>query len=359
MPNLPRRGGVILAVVLLINYNASRTGLRYSMGLGGAKTQSAIYRSGSSNLATGGRIMTAAGQQGSNQCVSTYNVPPDTPTAMCQSFCSTKFKKFHCMWCKCRACDFCPKGGEAIEEASKDASPPPPAATASFAHLDMEPPPPSSPPAVVTDTSPAVEAKGQQVNESATALPEAFVGTLIVSNTTDPAVRARERNSTFPSSLLSDASLDYSKLGGSAHVAEVSTPAAATPVSVATTETAPAKATPAAGRTASTQHTATMAMSAADRIAALETALSAARAAGASPVSQAQSPMLQNASSHQVTTAATTATAAAATVPTAVTAVTSIVTRNFTGAAAGTTTATEITDDEEMILDVNGETNDS
>lgn len=82
-------------------------------------------------------MTTAVALQGASQCVSTFKT--DTPNAQCQAFCSVKFKKFHCAWCKCRACDFCPKGGAAIEEAARDApppfSPPPPAAASPAAAL--------------------------------------------------------------------------------------------------------------------------------------------------------------------------------------------------------------------------------
>lgn len=119
---------VIVGVVMLINYNASHLQVQ-SSALGGARTQQAISGRGFTQLPQGGIVTTAVAQQGENQCVSTYKT--DTPTAQCQSFCSEKFKKFHCTWCKCRACLFCPKGGDAIELAAKDypppASPPPPA----------------------------------------------------------------------------------------------------------------------------------------------------------------------------------------------------------------------------------------
>jgi len=104
-----------------------------SSGLGGSRTQEYISRGGAARFAMGGGVVTAAAQQGASQCVSAHK--SDTPTAQCQAFCSEKFRKFHCGWCKCRLCDFCPKGGEAIEEAAKDEPPPSPLA-----------PPPSSPP---------------------------------------------------------------------------------------------------------------------------------------------------------------------------------------------------------------------
>jgi len=132
---------LVLGVVLLINYNATRMQVRGS-GLGSARTAGAIAAKGYTTLASGGRLSTAAALQGSSQCVSTYKVPPDTPTAMCQAFCNIKFKKFHCMWCKCRACDFCAKGLEAIAEAARDAPPPSPPSEASFVHQDLDPLPP-------------------------------------------------------------------------------------------------------------------------------------------------------------------------------------------------------------------------
>ena len=143
---------MIIAVVLLINSNSSRGTMRASTSLGSARTQGAVSSMGYSNLAAGGRLTTAAAQQGSSQCVSTYKVPPDTPTAQCQAFCKVNFKKFHCMWCKCRACEFCPKGAEAIEEAAKDSSPPPPP-DASFVFQNLEPVPPSPPPSNGTGLS--------------------------------------------------------------------------------------------------------------------------------------------------------------------------------------------------------------
>lgn len=160
---------LVLGVILLINYNATRMTVR-GTGLGSAKTAGAIASKGFTTLASGGRLTTAAAMQGSSQCVSTYKVPPDTATAMCQGFCSVKFKKFHCMWCKCRACEFCAKGVEAINEAAKDAPPPSPPSEASFVHQDLDPlrASPSPPPLNAT----TVLSLGEQtisVNETAMA----------------------------------------------------------------------------------------------------------------------------------------------------------------------------------------------
>ena len=144
-------------------------------GLGSAKTQGAIASKGYTTLATGGRLVTAAAMQGSNQCVSTYKVPPDTATAMCQAFCNVKFKKFHCMWCKCRACEFCAKGVEAIQEAARDAPPPSPPSEASFGDpqgLDPLRASPSPPPVNASLGTPTVLGLGEQsssVNETAKA----------------------------------------------------------------------------------------------------------------------------------------------------------------------------------------------
>ena len=118
-----RRILVFIAVALLINWNSSRVRIT-STGLGGSKTLNNIAKGGYARFASGGSVTTAAAQQGANQCVSIHK--SDTPTAQCQTFCNDKFKKFHCVWCKCRACDFCPKGGEAITEAAKEAPPPSP-----------------------------------------------------------------------------------------------------------------------------------------------------------------------------------------------------------------------------------------
>ena len=138
--------GFVVSIILLINWNASRlnspsTGL----GLGSARVQGAISNNGYVRLPSGATVRTASAEQGDNQCISKFKT--DSPTAQCQTFCSTKFKKFHCTWCKCRACTFCPKGGEAIEEAAKDAPPPappppspppPPPEAASFVHAELE-----------------------------------------------------------------------------------------------------------------------------------------------------------------------------------------------------------------------------
>ena len=144
--------GAVVALLLLINWNASRLNVA-SIGIGGgARTKNAIATRGFSTLPSGGTVSTATAQQGALQCVSTYKT--DTPTAQCQTFCAVKFKRTHCTWCKCRACDWCPKGGDAIEEAAKDMpppasppSPPPPSspAAASFVHEELAGEPPSSP----------------------------------------------------------------------------------------------------------------------------------------------------------------------------------------------------------------------
>lgn len=112
---------MVIGAVMLVNWNASRMRMQ-TTGFASAKAQDNIASKGFAQFASGGSVTTAAAQQGASQCVSTYKT--DTPNAQCQAFCNVKFKKFHCMWCKCRACDFCPKGGEAIEEAAKAAPPP-------------------------------------------------------------------------------------------------------------------------------------------------------------------------------------------------------------------------------------------
>ena len=91
--------GIICVIALLINWNVSRLQTTVKSGRGGGSVQSSVSA------------------QGDSQCISAFN--GDTPTAVCQAFCNEKFMKFHCKWCKCRACSFCPKGGEAIEEAAK------------------------------------------------------------------------------------------------------------------------------------------------------------------------------------------------------------------------------------------------
>lgn len=113
---------MVVGVVLLINWNASR--MRIHTGFGGARTQDNLSSKGYVQFTSGGSITTATAQQGASQCVSAYKT--DTHTAQCQTFCNSKFRRFHCLWCKCRACDFCPKGGEAIEEATKAGPPPSP-----------------------------------------------------------------------------------------------------------------------------------------------------------------------------------------------------------------------------------------
>eukprot|EP00965_Chrysotila_dentata_P259823 6213692-Pleurochrysis_carterae.AAC.2 len=64
-----------------------------------------------------GGFVTSTQAKGQSACVSQHKA--DSPTADCQAFCNVKFKKFHCNWCKCRACNFCPKGDDAIIEASE------------------------------------------------------------------------------------------------------------------------------------------------------------------------------------------------------------------------------------------------
>ena len=131
--------GVIYLIALMINWSVSWLG-NHDQG----------------QRLLGGTVQSAVAAQGDGQCVSPHK--GDTPTAVCQAFCNEKFMKvvadplacrhplltlthrahstgsrspvsvreqFHCKWCKCRACAFCPKGGEAIEEAAKTATLPP------------------------------------------------------------------------------------------------------------------------------------------------------------------------------------------------------------------------------------------
>jgi len=133
---------IVIGIVLLVNWNTSRMQVQ-TTGLGGAKTQDTIASKGYAQFQAGGSVTTAAAQQGSNQCVSTFKT--DTPTAQCQAFCNLKHKKFHCLWCKCRACEFCPKGGDAIEEAARTAPPP----------FSPPPPLPAAPPPAPDDLNPA------------------------------------------------------------------------------------------------------------------------------------------------------------------------------------------------------------
>ena len=107
---------VICGLAFVINANVSRLQSR-TAGLSSTSTQNQLASKGTVTLPSGVKVSTAVGSQGDTQCVSQHKA--DTPTAQCQAFCNQKFMKFHCMWCKCRACDFCPKGGEAIEEAAK------------------------------------------------------------------------------------------------------------------------------------------------------------------------------------------------------------------------------------------------
>ena len=118
--------GIICVIALLINWNVSRLQTTAKSGRGGGSVQSSVSA------------------QGDTQCISPHK--GDTPTAVCQAFCSEKFVKFHCKWCKCRACSFCPKGGEAIEEAARsDANASAVASNASTATAN--PSPASAPPA--------------------------------------------------------------------------------------------------------------------------------------------------------------------------------------------------------------------
>ena len=137
-----------IAILLLINWNAKNLSTPSTgLGIGNSKAQASISRKGFVRLPSGATVRTASADQGDNQCISKFST--DTKTAQCQAFCNVKFRKFHCVWCKCRACTFCPKGGEAIEEAAKDAPPPfpppspfpppPPPEAASFTHDDLEP----------------------------------------------------------------------------------------------------------------------------------------------------------------------------------------------------------------------------
>ena len=84
----------VIAVLLLIDWNASRLNIA-SIGVGGgARTRNALAARGYSQLPLGGSITTATAQQGSSQCISTNK--NDAPTAQCQSFCAPKFKRSHC-----------------------------------------------------------------------------------------------------------------------------------------------------------------------------------------------------------------------------------------------------------------------
>lgn len=125
--------GAIVALIILINWNVSQ--LQMSSSLSSPSTQSMLANTGKVELLSGAKVQTAVALQGDAQCVSQYK--SDSSTATCQGFCSAKFKKFHCAWCKCRACAFCPRGGEAIEGAEQLSlhSPPPPPAPNSSAPL--------------------------------------------------------------------------------------------------------------------------------------------------------------------------------------------------------------------------------
>ena len=72
--------GVICVIALMINWNVSRLQTTAKGSRGGASVQSSVSA------------------QGDSQCISPHK--GDTPTAVCQAFCSEKFKKFHCVWCK-------------------------------------------------------------------------------------------------------------------------------------------------------------------------------------------------------------------------------------------------------------------
>eukprot|EP00316_Scyphosphaera_apsteinii_P012432 CAMPEP_0119302744 /NCGR_PEP_ID=MMETSP1333-20130426/4294_1 /TAXON_ID=418940 /ORGANISM="Scyphosphaera apsteinii, Strain RCC1455" /LENGTH=433 /DNA_ID=CAMNT_0007305203 /DNA_START=202 /DNA_END=1503 /DNA_ORIENTATION=+ len=114
-----------------INFNVQRVQM-HTVDLGSSVNQKALSSKGEVVLPSGSRVQTAVAQLGQKQCVSQHQA--DTRSAQCQAFCNIKFKTFHCQWCKCRACEFCPKGGEAIDEALKAAvASPPPSVLPSFA----------------------------------------------------------------------------------------------------------------------------------------------------------------------------------------------------------------------------------
>ena len=69
-------------------------------------------------------MTTAASKQGSRHCSSQH--ANDAPTAECQAFCADQFRKFHCLWCKCRACTFCPREDDKLALIEELHPPPPP-----------------------------------------------------------------------------------------------------------------------------------------------------------------------------------------------------------------------------------------
>eukprot|EP00312_Isochrysidales_sp_CCMP1244_P026613 CAMPEP_0202800200 /NCGR_PEP_ID=MMETSP1388-20130828/100010_1 /ASSEMBLY_ACC=CAM_ASM_000864 /TAXON_ID=37098 /ORGANISM="Isochrysis sp, Strain CCMP1244" /LENGTH=123 /DNA_ID=CAMNT_0049470177 /DNA_START=16 /DNA_END=383 /DNA_ORIENTATION=+ len=74
--------------------------------------------------ATRDMMTTAASKQGSRHCSSQH--ANDAPTAECQAFCADQFRKFHCLWCKCRACTFCPREDDKLALIEELHPPPPP-----------------------------------------------------------------------------------------------------------------------------------------------------------------------------------------------------------------------------------------
>lgn len=239
---------MIIGAALLINWNSSRMRMM-STGLGGSKTQDNIAKGGYARFASGGSVTTATAQQGANQCVSIHQ--SDTPTAQCQTFCNDKFKKFHCVWCKCRACSFCPKGGEAIDEAAKEAPPP------------SSPPPPASPPAatsldggVDSDVLASVILEGAAANSSSSSdmATNNAAATPATTNGTDAAIPAESTPSdVVPVPPANDSAIVLSSVASNATVPEalpsvvspptknVTSPATAAVVTAVSTDKAPKK----------------------------------------------------------------------------------------------------------------------
>ena len=89
-----------IAILLLINWNAKNLSTPSTgLGIGNSKAQASISRKGFVRLPSGATVRTASADQGDNQCISKFST--DTKTAQCQAFCNVKFRKFHCVWCKC------------------------------------------------------------------------------------------------------------------------------------------------------------------------------------------------------------------------------------------------------------------
>ena len=86
-------------------------------GLSSTSTQNQLASKGTVTLPSGVKCRRRVGSQGGHAVRLAHKA--DTPTAQCQAFCNQSSVEVPSMWCKCRACDFCPKGGEAIEEAAK------------------------------------------------------------------------------------------------------------------------------------------------------------------------------------------------------------------------------------------------